>query len=206
MRSIAKLALCIASLVLGACIAPGGIGAQSSKRPNILFIFADDWGRYASAYAKVDGLGGINDVVRTPNFDSVVQRGVLFRNAFVNAPSCTPSRSALLSGQYFRRTGRGAILRGDDRRTLPRAPRLLRHGLGRTVRSWCRRSAEDSGGESPACRSRRRTNQECSFSQNAGEPCNELRGVASSVTRSLWHPLFFHPSTSPTSGTGKMIR
>ena len=45
--------------------------------------------------------GGINDVVRTPNFDRIARSGVLFRNAHVNAPSCTPCRSALLSGQYF---------------------------------------------------------------------------------------------------------
>src|SRR5688572_5301584 len=75
--------------------------AADAKRPNILFCFADDWGRYASIYAKLDGPGGMNDVVRTPNFDRLASRGVLFRNAFVNAPSCTPCRSSLLSGQYF---------------------------------------------------------------------------------------------------------
>ncbi|MEX0714075.1 MAG: hypothetical protein WD278_17180, partial [Pirellulales bacterium] len=36
--------------------------AEEERRPNILFAFADDWGRYASAYADVDGEGGINDV------------------------------------------------------------------------------------------------------------------------------------------------
>src|SRR5687768_13692213 len=61
----------------------------AEKRPNILFVFADDWGRYASAYAKLDGPGGINDVVRTPHFDRVAREGVLFRSAFVSAPSCT---------------------------------------------------------------------------------------------------------------------
>ena len=77
-------------------------------------------------YAKLDGPGTINDVVRTPNFDRIASEGVLFRNAFVNAPSCTPCRSALLSGQYFWRTGRGAILQGgvwDDK--IPSWPLLL---------------------------------------------------------------------------------
>jgi arylsulfatase A-like enzyme len=87
-------------------------GVAAEKRANIVFAFADDWGRYASAYAKLDGPGGINDVVRTPHFDRVAREGVLFRSAFVSAPSCTPCRSALLSGQHFWRTGRGAILRG----------------------------------------------------------------------------------------------
>jgi N-sulfoglucosamine sulfohydrolase len=88
------------------------LAAQEGKRPNILFAFADDWGRFASAYAKLDGRGTINDVVKTPNFDRVASEGVLFRRAFVSAPSCTPCRSALISGQHFWRTGRGAILRG----------------------------------------------------------------------------------------------
>ncbi len=94
-----------------------GLAAQDSiaadgNRPNILFAFADDWGRFASAYAKLDGPGTICDALKTPNFDRVAGEGVLFRRAFVSAPSCTPCRSALLSGQHFWRTGRGAILRG----------------------------------------------------------------------------------------------
>ena len=32
-----------------------GRSLQATDRPNILFAFADDWGRYASAYAKTDG-------------------------------------------------------------------------------------------------------------------------------------------------------
>lgn len=83
-----------------------------ARPPNILFCFADDWGRHASAYAKIDGPGGINDAIQTPNFDRIAREGVLFRSAFVSAPSCTPCRSALLSGQHFWRTGRGSILQG----------------------------------------------------------------------------------------------
>ena len=96
------------------------------KRPNILFLFADDWGCIASSYAAVDGAGGLHDIVRTPNFDRFARDGVLFRHAFVNAPSCTPCRSSLLSGQHFWRTGRGAILQGavwDEK--IPAWPLLL---------------------------------------------------------------------------------
>ena len=116
--------------------------AQSfaAERPNVLFLFADDWGRYASIYAEVDGPGSANDVVRTPNFDRVAREGVLFRNAFVNAPSCTPCRSSLLTGQYFWRTGRGAILRGavwDE--NIPSYPLLLSaagYHIGQTYKVW----------------------------------------------------------------------
>jgi len=113
--------------------------ATAAERPNILMIFADDWGRHASAYAQLEP-GGINDLVKTPNFDRVAKRGVLFRNAFVNAPSCTPCRSSFMSGQYFWRTGRGAILRGavwDS--AIPSWPLLLNdagYELGKTYKVW----------------------------------------------------------------------
>jgi arylsulfatase A-like enzyme len=103
-------------------------------------VFADDWGRFASAYAKLDGPGTINDLVQTPHFDRIAQEGVLFRRAFVSAPSCTPCRSALLSGQHFWRTGRGAILRGavwDG--SQPAFPLLLKEAgyhIGETYKVW----------------------------------------------------------------------
>ena len=110
-RYAAAFALLLFALFAVSTEAPQAYAAEETH-PNILFAFADDWGRFASAYAKTDGPGGMNDVVRTPNFDRLASQGVLFRNAFVNAPSCTPCRSSLLSGQYFWRTGRGAILQG----------------------------------------------------------------------------------------------
>ena len=99
----------------------------STKKPNFLIAFADDWGRFASIYASIDRDGELQRLVRTPNFDRIAARGVLFRSAFVSAPSCTPCRSALLSGQHFWRTGRGAILQGavwDP--AIPSFPHLLK--------------------------------------------------------------------------------
>jgi N-sulfoglucosamine sulfohydrolase len=132
-----RLALFMLTLII--VVLPNA-GVHAADRPNILFCFADDWGRYASAYAKLDGPGGINDVIQTPNFDRVAREGVLFRRAFVSAPSCTPCRSALLSGQHFWRTGRGAILRGavwDG--SQPAYPLLLRdsgYHIGETYKVW----------------------------------------------------------------------
>ena len=74
-------------VLLSLCCAVALFAAE--KRPNILFLFADDWGRYASIYTKVDGPGTLNDVIKTPNFDRMAGEGVLFRNAHVTAPSCT---------------------------------------------------------------------------------------------------------------------
>src|SRR5436190_10142129 len=124
--------------VLGVAFASSAVAADS-KRPNILMIFADDWGRHASAYGQLEP-GGINDILKTPNFDGVAKRGVLFRNAFVNAPSCTPCRSSFMSGQYFWRTGRGAILQGavwDSK--IPSWPLILKdagYELGKSYKVW----------------------------------------------------------------------
>jgi len=62
--------LALAALIVSA--------SAEDKRPNIVFAFADDWGRYASAYAKADGPGTMNDVLVTPHFDRVAGEGVLF--------------------------------------------------------------------------------------------------------------------------------
>ncbi len=115
------------------------ISTASAQRPNIVVAFADDWGRYASAYAKLEP-GSVNDVLNTPNFDRLASRGVLMTRAFVNSPSCTPCRSSLLSGQYFWRTGRGAILQGaiwDN--AIPSFPLLLQasgYHIGHTSKVW----------------------------------------------------------------------
>jgi uncharacterized sulfatase len=115
-------------------------GAAVDERLNILFVFADDWGRYASAYAAIDGQPSLNDVIKTPNVDRVAREGMLFRHAFVNAPSCTPCRSSLLSGRFFFNTGRGAILSGavwDS--TIPTFPLMLRdagYHIGKSYKVW----------------------------------------------------------------------
>ena len=120
-----------------------------SKRPNLLFAFADDWGRQASIYAKVEGAGGINDLAKTPNFDKLAGEGVLFTNAYVNAPSCTPCRSAILSGRNFWETGRGAILQGavwDEK--IPTWPLLLKdsgYHIGYTYKVWSPGTPRDAG-------------------------------------------------------------
>jgi N-sulfoglucosamine sulfohydrolase len=127
-------------LVLASWCAGLSTAAQTASRPNILFCFADDWGRYASAYAALDDRPSVNQVVRTPNIDRVAREGVLFKNAFVTSPSCTPCRSSLLSGQYFWRTGRGAILlnaRWDA--SIPSYPLLLRdsgYHIGKSYKVW----------------------------------------------------------------------
>jgi N-sulfoglucosamine sulfohydrolase len=148
-----------------------GFAAAEEKRPNILFAFADDLGRHASAYAAIDGPGTVNDVIRTPVFDRVAREGVLFRRAFVSAPSCTPCRSALFSGQHFWRTGRAAILQGavwDE--SLPAYPLMLQdagYHIGKMFKVWGPGTPADApygGGRHAYQAAGARFNQ---FSQNA---------------------------------------
>ncbi|MCU0781822.1 MAG: sulfatase-like hydrolase/transferase, partial [Akkermansiaceae bacterium] len=77
---------------------------HAAERPNILLLFADDLGRYASAYADPKQPSP-NDLIDTPAFDRIARDGALFHNAFVSVPSCTPSRAALNTGRHFFRNG-----------------------------------------------------------------------------------------------------
>jgi N-sulfoglucosamine sulfohydrolase len=86
---------------------------QVEKQPNILFLFADDWARYAGVYRDTD-ITGLSDVVKTPNIDRLAREGILFNNAFNPVPSCTPCRGSIITGQYFWRNGRAAFLGGGD--------------------------------------------------------------------------------------------
>lgn len=74
-----------------------------AKQPNILFAIADDWGwPHAGAYG--------DPVVETPTFDRLAREGILFDHCYVSSPSCTPSRGAILTGQWhWRLEGAGNL-------------------------------------------------------------------------------------------------
>ena len=65
--------------------------ASPAFRPNIVYIHSHDSGRYLSLYGQA---------VPTPNLQQLAQQGIVFRNAFSAAPTCSPSRAALLTGLY----------------------------------------------------------------------------------------------------------
>ncbi len=94
-----RLLVCV-----GALLAPA-LASAAAKRPNVLFMIADDWGwPHAGAYGDRE--------VKTPNFDRVAREGTLFNNAFSAAPSCSPSRAAILTGQHPHRLAEGGNLWG----------------------------------------------------------------------------------------------
>lgn len=98
------------------------------EQPNILFAIADDW---SWPHAGIYG----DPVVKTPAFDRIAREGILFEHAYVSSPSCTPSRNAILSGQYHWRLGPGANLWSTLDPATPVYPLLL-HEAGYHVGSW----------------------------------------------------------------------
>jgi len=147
-------------------LARAGSAAKKS-RPNIFFFFADDWGRYASIYSSF----APNAALQTPVLDQFAREGVRFNNAHVTAPSCTPCRSSLLSGQYFYRTGLGAILQGAQwDATIPSYPLLLEkagYHLGYTYKVWSPGTPVDAPYGGKAREYARAGRRFCTFSQNA---------------------------------------
>ena len=86
-----------AALPCEAAAEPGGRNAEP-RRPNIVFLLADQWRAKAAAYA-----GDPN--VRTPNLDRLAAESIDFRNAVSVCPVCTPYRASLMTGRYPTSTG-----------------------------------------------------------------------------------------------------
>ena len=78
-------------LSLVSLVAPG-------QKPNIVFILADDQGWRDLGYMG-------SRYYETPEIDRLAASGMVFTNAYANAPNCAPTRAALMSGLYAPRTG-----------------------------------------------------------------------------------------------------
>jgi len=75
--------------------------AESSDKPNILFIMSDDHAAHAiGAYG-----GRLAALHPTPAIDRLSREGMLLRNVFCGNAICTPSRATILTGQYSHRNG-----------------------------------------------------------------------------------------------------
>jgi N-sulfoglucosamine sulfohydrolase len=82
--------------------------SENQTRPNILFCISDD-----QSYAHTGANG--DPVVQTPAFDRIAREGLRFAHAFCDAPTCGPSRSAILTGQHIWRLEEA----GNIHSTLP---------------------------------------------------------------------------------------
>jgi arylsulfatase A-like enzyme len=125
----------LAALALLATAEPAGVQTGAQTAPNIVLIYADDLG-----YGDVSAYGAT--ALRTPNIDRLAKQGLRFTDAHAPAATCTPSRYALLTGEYaFRKPGTG-VLPGDaaliiepGRTTLPSMLKKAGYSTG-VVGKW----------------------------------------------------------------------
>jgi arylsulfatase A-like enzyme len=94
-----------------AAASPDGFAQSTRRRPNVLFILADDLG-YGdlSCYGRPD--------YQTPNLDRLATEGVRFANAYSASPLCTPTRCAFITGRYPARTEVGLQEPLHERRAM----------------------------------------------------------------------------------------
>jgi len=96
---------------IGFLLLAGGVLA-AAERPNIVLIYVDDLG-----YGDVGCYGATR--VKTPHIDRLAKEGLRFTDGHCSSATCTPSRFALLTGQYpWRKAGTG-ILPGDASLIIP---------------------------------------------------------------------------------------
>lgn len=92
---------------------------KPQRPPNFILIVLDDLGTHDLGFTG-------NTFVETPSLDALAKQGVVFTQAYANAPNCAPSRAALMSGQYPPRTGVYTMMTGEvgksSRRKLQAAP------------------------------------------------------------------------------------
>jgi arylsulfatase A-like enzyme len=103
------LACCFSNLLGGS-----GKASQSSSKPNIIFILADDLGWYEL------GCYG-NTYNETPHLDALASSGMRFTDGYASAPVCSPYRASLMTGQVPARIGILKWLEGNDTRYLSRS-------------------------------------------------------------------------------------
>ena len=73
------------------------------RRPNILLLMSDN--------QSADHLGCYGDKsIKTPNIDKLAKKGVIFKNAYCSAPSCSPARASMLTGKDIWNLGEAANL------------------------------------------------------------------------------------------------
>jgi len=81
--------------------ARGSVARARDRRPNLLYIIADD---HAGYVLGADG----NPRAQTPNLNRLASQGTRFAANYCNSPACTPSRQSILTGQLPLGGGHGA--------------------------------------------------------------------------------------------------
>ena len=117
------------------------LATSFSSRPNILIAISDDQSfPYASAYGSTS--------TQTPHFDRVAHNGILFNNAFVASPGCSPSRASLLTGRYpweLEHAGTHASYFPKEYLVFPEQLEAAGYAIGFTGKGWGPGNWEKSG-------------------------------------------------------------
>ncbi|CAG9763177.1 unnamed protein product [Ceutorhynchus assimilis] len=96
------------------------VSLQANK-PNVLLIIADDGGFEMGAY--------LNKICQTPNLDQLAKNSLIFNKAFTSVSSCSPSRSAILTGAPSHQNGMYGLHQGvhhfDSFNTIQSLPKIL---------------------------------------------------------------------------------
>jgi uncharacterized sulfatase len=128
----ALLLACFAGLLLGLVLFDRTPPPRPIERPNFLLVITDDQSWQHTSFSGYPA-------VSTPNFDRIAREGVYFNHAYASAPTCTASRSAILTGQHFWRLGSAGQLWGEFPASLPTYQKILeQHGykIGYTGKGW----------------------------------------------------------------------
>ncbi len=94
----AKLKIIIFCFLLSLYSAAYGQNKNANRKPNIVFILADDLG-----WRDVGYMG--SKFYQTPNIDALAKEGIVFMNAYTTSPLCSSSRASIMTGLYPSKTG-----------------------------------------------------------------------------------------------------
>ena len=132
-------AMAAAAVIVTVAACRGGDGA-TSRSPNVVVVLVDD--------LRWDDIGVAgHPFVQTPAIDRLAREGTRFLNAFATTPLCSPSRAAILTGQYVHTNGiidntaRDAASHRLPTFAMPLAERRLPTGVLRQVAHGQRRHA-----------------------------------------------------------------
>ncbi|MEC9475416.1 MAG: sulfatase [Planctomycetota bacterium] len=130
--NVVRLIVLVLATISGPSQQLVGQETAGDRRPNILIAIADDWGwPHAGAYQ--------DPVVKTPTFDRLAAEGAVFHHAYVSSPSCTPSRGAILTGQWhWRLEGAGNLwsVFPDKFETYPELLARAGYVIGSKSKAW----------------------------------------------------------------------
>lgn len=145
LAGVGMLAAIAFALGLGCATGSGRVERREMRdsRPNIVLVLVDDLGQQDVSVPMLETASALNARFRTPNLEALAARGIRYSNAYAAAPVCTPSRTAILTGQSPARTHITYWTLEKDRDTSARHPRL-------DPPDWKMNGAQPTGAELPA--------------------------------------------------------